>query len=326
MKLPALLLLLPGLLAAAIWPDAIGPYHRASVTAVNLQDRPVWDEYGLKESEAARYENGAQSFTTTGFRLQDSTGAMAAFQWQRPAKSTPSALAPMAAESPDSVWIVQGNYLLAFAGHKPEPAELTALFDSLRNVDTTVLPPLPTYLPEESRVANSERYITGPSALQKFAPAIPPSVAGFHFGAEAQLGVFHSPKGDMPLAIFNYPTHQIAMQKEGDFGKVPGAIVKRSGPLVAIVLSPPDPDAAERLLAKIRFEANVTRDEYVPTRRDNIGNLVINAFELIGILLVFAVVSGVMLGGIRALRRRGRGGEEADALLTLHIEQYPPKP
>jgi hypothetical protein len=130
----------------------------------------------------------------------------------------------------------------------------------------------------------------------------------------------------MTLAIFNYPTHQIAMQKEADFTKLQGAMVKRSGPLLAVVLSPADADAAERVLAQVKFQANVTRDEYVPTRRDNIGNLVINAFELIGILLAFAVVSGFALGGWRAFRRRQRGGEEADALLTLHIDQFPPKP
>ncbi|HTS65955.1 MAG TPA: DUF6599 family protein [Candidatus Acidoferrales bacterium] len=326
MKILPSLLLIPGLLGAAIWPDAIGPYHRTAVTPVTFQDRALWDEFGLKESESARYENRSDGFTVTGYRLQDTTGAMAAYQWQRPAKSVPSKLAPMAAETPDSALVVHGNYLLWFQGRKPEPAELSAVQDSLRNVDTTVLPPLAGYLPSQGLVANSERYITGPAALQKFAPAIPPSVAGFHFGAEAQMAVFHGAKGDMPLAIFNYPTHQIAMQKEGEFAKVPGAMVKRSGPLVAVVLSPPDPDAAERLLSQIRFEANVTRDEYVPTRRDNIGNLVINAFELIGILLAFAVISGFALGGFRALRRRSRGGEEADALLTLHIDQYPPKP
>ena len=122
------------------------------------------------------------------------------------------------------------------------------------------------------------------------------------------------------------PSELIAMQKAADFNKLQGAVVKRSGPLLAVVLNPPDADAAERVLAQVRFQANVTRDEYVPSRRDNIGNLVINAFELIGILLAFAVVSGLGLGGWRAFRRRQRGGEEADALLTLHIDQYPPKP
>ena len=63
----------------------------------------------------------------------------------------------------------------------------------------------------------------------------------------------------------------------------------------------------------------MTRDEYVPTRRDNIGNLLISAFVLIGILLAFSLVSGFALGGFRALRRRARHGEEADAMITLHL-------
>ena len=79
---------------------------------------------------------------------------------------------------------------------------MKTLFDGLRNVDTTVLPILPANLPAQDRVANSERYIIGPASLAKFIPAIPPSVAAFHYGAEGQLGVFHSPKGDMANGDF----------------------------------------------------------------------------------------------------------------------------
>ena len=65
----------------------------------------------------------------------------------------------------------------------------------------------------------------------------------------------------------------------------------------------------------------MTLDEYVPTRRDNIGNLVINAFILIGILLSFAVVSGLAVGGWKAFRRRGNHGEDADALVSLNLQR-----
>src|SRR5689334_7670719 len=176
MKLSALLLCLPGLIHAAIWPDTIGAFKRVSAAPVQLTDRPIWDEYGLKESESARYENGSESFTANAYRLQDPTGAMAAFQWQRPAQSTASTLAPLASETSDSATLVHGNYVLSFSGRKPEPAELTALFQSLRNVDDSSLPPLAGYLPSQDLVPNSQRYITGPNALQKFDSAIPPSV------------------------------------------------------------------------------------------------------------------------------------------------------
>jgi hypothetical protein len=320
MKFLLVALLAPGLCLGAIWPDNIGAWKRAATMQATLLDRPIWDEYGLKESEAARYENGEENFTVAGYRLQDTTGCMAAFDWQRPAKSTVSPLAPLAADTGDGLLVVHGNYLLSFTGWKPEPAELSTLFDGLRNVDATVLPSLPANLPTQDRVANSERYITGPASLAKFMPGIPPSVAAFHYGAEGQSGVFHSPKGDLGLVIFNYPTPQIARLKESEFRGIPGGnLVKRSGPLVAVVLSPLDPDAAERLLAKVKYEAVVTLDEWVPSHKDNIGNLVINAFVLIGILLSFSVVSGLAFGGLRAFRRRGNRGEEADALTTLHL-------
>jgi hypothetical protein len=318
-----LALLIPVVSQAAIWPDAIGAYHRAAIMQVGFTDRPVWDEYGLKESESAKYENGrengASSFTATAYVFQDTTGALAAFDWQRPAGSTPSKADRLAVETADGLLLAHGNYLLIFAGYKPTSEELSALTSALRNVDGTSLPALPGFFPSQGVVANSERYITGPASLQKFAPGIPPSVAAFHFGAEGQLGVFHTSRGEMALGLFSYPTHQIAMQREAEFGKIPGAMVKRSGPLVAVVLSPPDPDAAERLLSQVRYQASVTLDEYVPTRRDNIGVLVINAFKLIGILLVFCVVSGLAMGGINAFRRRGGRGDEAHALTTLHL-------
>jgi hypothetical protein len=304
----------------AIWPENLGAWKRAATMQAALFDRPLWDEYGLKESEAARYENGSENFTVTGYRLQDTTGAMAAFDWQRPAKSTSSKLAPLAAETEDGLVAVHGNYLLSFTGHKPDAAELGSLFDSLRNVDGTVLPTLPANLPAQDRVPNSERYILGPASLAKFIPAIPPSVAAFHYGAEAQFASFNAPKGGLALVIFSYPTPQIAMQKEIDFRGIPGGnLVKRSGPLVAVVLNPSDPDAAERLLAQVKYDAQVTLDQWVPSHKDNIGNLVINAFILIGILLGFSIVSGVAYGALRAFWRRGNRGEEADALTTLHL-------
>src|SRR5579883_1077483 len=80
----ALILLLPAVAAAAVWPDMLGPYHRASDAPAKLADQPLWDEFGLKNSEAAVYENGKQKFTATLYQLSDSTAGLAAFE-RRPA-------------------------------------------------------------------------------------------------------------------------------------------------------------------------------------------------------------------------------------------------
>ncbi len=316
------LLLAPAFAGAATLPPTIGAYQKGASSKASVADKAVWDEYGLKDSEKAVYQQDAKRFTATAYQLGDSTAAMAAFDWQRDPSAVVSKDGELAVETPTSVLMAYGNYLLSFDGYKPQPTELQAVVGTLRNVDTTQLPTLLNYMPVwGGRVPNTERYLLGPASLAKFAPGVPPSVAAFSLSAEALSAVFHSPKGDMTLTLFSYPTNQIAMQKAPEFQKIAGAVVKRAGPLVAVILSPPDPDAAERLLAQVRYEAAITESEYVPTQRDNIGNLVINAFVLIGIILIFFVCSGLMVGGARYLWRRGKTPEQLETMITLHLDR-----
>jgi hypothetical protein len=304
---------------AAILPDTVGAFKKASASAVALSDRSLWNEYRLKGSETAAYKNGKSAFTATAYQLGDTTSALAVFDWQRQPKATPSKAASLAAETSDSLLVAQGNYVLLFSGYKPSADELKPILDSLKNLDTTTLPSLPGYLPAENLQPNSQRYVTGPVSLERFYPGITPSAAGFNYGAEAQLGSFRTPKGDLRLAIFEYPTHQIAMQKAGDLEKLQGALVKRSGPLVGVILSPADPDAAQKVLAQVRYEAAITLDEYVPTQKDNIGDLVLTAFVLIGLLLGVSIVAGLFVGGYRRWWAKIRGKEEPEVMTTLRL-------
>jgi uncharacterized protein DUF6599 len=312
----ALALLLPALGTAAIFPDPLGTYKRVSTQAVNpTVDRAIWDEYGFRDGETARYEGPDGKFTATAYLLQDPTGALGAFEWIRPADAKPSAIAKLSAETATGTMLVHGNYLFQFEGFHPAAPLLDQLVGGLKQVDNSSLPALLDYLPSRDLGLNSERYIEGPAALQKFYPGIPPSAAAFHLSAEAHMGSFNG----MKMAIFDYPTPQIARQQTAEFQKIGGAVVKRSGPLVAVILSPPSADAAEKLLSLVRYKVDITRDERVSTRRDNIGDLVINAFILIGILLCFSVVGGLAFGGARAFLHRGPRGDEADALIVLHL-------
>ncbi len=317
-------LLLPVLASAAILPDTVGTFHRTQSGVPQLADQAIWNEYGLQQSETAAYQDSAGKFTATAYRFLDSTGAMAAFQWQSPADAKSSKAGDLAAQTPRSLLLSFGNYVLSFQGHVPTPEELMPVLNGLASVDGTPLPSLTGFFPSQELVPNSLRYILGPSSLAKFDPGIPPSVAAFHLGAEAQLGSFRGPKDPMTLAVFNYPTPQMAMQKQGDFEKLSGAVVKRSGPLVAVILSPADADAAERLLALVRYEAQITLTEHVPGAGDNPGNMLLAICTLAGIIIVFCTIAGLFVGGFRSLLLGRRKGAAADPMILLHLEERSP--
>ncbi len=296
------------LAGAAIWPEQLGRFSRTSVApAAPASERAVWDEYGFDTGEQAVYQAAGSRIKATAYRMKDSTGALAAFQWQRPAEAAPSKMAALAAATPKSLLVAYGNYLLRFDGGNPDAADLQGLYPQLPRLEQSALPALPGYVPAARRVANSERYILGPVSLERFEHRIPPAVAGFRYGAEAQFAQYRTPAGEMSLTVFSYPTPQVARERQAEMGALAGAMVKRSGPLVAAILSPPDANEAERLLAQVRYQAEISWSERVPKKGENVGTLLIAIFTLTGFLLLFCLVAGMALGGFRvALRRFGK--------------------
>ncbi|MBM3775874.1 MAG: hypothetical protein FJW37_12040, partial [Acidobacteria bacterium] len=216
-------LLSPALAAGAIWPEQFGGAPRTALEPAAAADPLLWSELGFQSGERARYGR----FAAAAWRFQDATGAMAAFQSRRPEKAARSQLATLAVETGEGALLAHGNYLLRFDGYKPKPEELAALYARLPRLEQSSLPPLMEYLPESGLVLNSGRYIIGPAGLEAFEPRVPPSVAAFHLGSEAQAGVYRTQGGDMKLAIFSYPTPQIAMERVKEFARIPGAVAKR---------------------------------------------------------------------------------------------------
>ena len=300
---------LPVLGSAALFPETLGSAHRSEIHPVSISDQALWDEYGLQASEQVSYDSGGAAYTVTGYRLQDATGALAVFQWQRGLQPKSGSVERL------------GNYVLIFQNHQPTAGELGILRGSLPRLEEGPLPSLPGYLPRSGASVSSERYVPGPVGLAKFYPGIAPATAAFHLGAEAQLADFESAGGPLKLAIFSYPTNDIARDRVAQFQKIAGAMTKRSGPLVALILAPGDPNGAERLLSQVRYQASVTEGHRFPTPKDNVGGFMVNLFELIGVLLVFCALSGLAVGGLRLILRRGGANGDGDQMISLQIEK-----
>jgi len=311
---------------APIFPDQIGVYEKSAPTTLSTPERFLYEEYGLELTEQAIYTApDKRRFTATGWRLHDSTGAMALFQLRRPSGATPAKFAPLAVSTSDGVIYAYGNYVFQFTGGQPESKDMNAFYNQLPKFENSPLPLLSQSLPLEDLEPNSERYIVGPVSLQRFAPGIPPSVAAFRFGSEGQLGMYKTPKGLMKLVIFNYPAPAMAREQAAEFQKISGAVVKRTGPLVAVVLSPPDADAAERLLGKVNYRAQVTDTEKVPVNEiKGFAGQLIGMFILAGIVIVLCIVAGLGFGGIRIFRRKILKREDPDAMTVLNIRYTVP--
>jgi hypothetical protein len=307
-------------LTAAMLPDQIGPFVKGDSQALAASDPALFQEFGFQAAERADYKSPAKRFTVSAWRLHDSTGALALFEAQRPAQSASSKLAALYAKTADGAVTSFANYVFQFSGGVPEQKDLEMLYAGLPQLDRAPLPTLISYLPQNGLIPNSERYILGPASLARYEPRIAPSLAAFHLGAEAQLARYGTPKGDLSLVIFNYPTPGIARDRQAEFLKLTGTMAKRSGPLLAVVVQPPDPDAGERVLAEVQYAGNLTLNQHVQVNQAQyLAKLFLTMFLLSGVLIGLSIIVGIGFGGFRVLRRKFRKGEDPGAFVSLRI-------
>ncbi len=305
---------------AAILPDRIGDFAKGGSKALSAPDPALYQEYGFQSGEQAQYNSDGKRFSVSAWQLHDSTGAVALFEALRPSAAKPAKISELSAKTHDAAVTAYANYVFQFAGAVPEQKDLDLLYAQLPQLDQAPLPPLIGNPPTEGLIPNSERYILGPVSLARFEPRIAPSLAAFHLGAEAQLARYRTPKGDLTLAIFSYPTPNMARERQAEFLQVPGTLASRSGPLVGVVVQPPDPDSAERLLAGVRYEGHLTLNEKVPVNQvPALARLILNIFTLSGILIALSIIVGIGFGGFRVLRRKLGKQVEEEPFLVLRI-------
>jgi hypothetical protein len=281
-------------LSAAVWHGA-----KSAVPAQPPGNPLVWKEFGLKEAERADFG----SRRVTAYLMQDVTGAVAAQEW-------------LGGTDPTATQI--GRFVLTCSGKCS-----TTLIEFQRFLPVTgsgTAPSLPTYLPQRDQIKGTERYILGPASLTEFAPAIPQGAVGLRFSPEADLIHYRTRAGEATLAVFSYPTPQIARQQADAFRKLNGAFVKRTGPLVAIATGISDRNAAWGLLNQVNYEAEVTMNEAAKRNQaKSIANMVLSIFALAGILIVFCFLSGVLFAGGRLMLRRFGLLNAGDAVIALHL-------
>lgn len=311
-------------LRGEILPEGMEEHARQKPVALKPEPTAVWKDYGFQEAEKAEYKGAKGVFTVSAWRVADATASQAVFQSMRPAEAVPAAAGKLGAKWGNSLLVAMGNYVLLFDGFTPEEETLNQLILHMPRFDHSSLPALTGFLPADGRIANSERFITGPATLEAFAPGLAPSLVGFHYGSEGQFARYQGKTGQTELLLLNYPTPQIAKDRAAAFASDrPELIVKRAGPMLGVVLKTANPDDAEKVLTQLRWEANITVNQQMPDPKgDNIGVLVVNVARFSILLIIFAVVAGAMFALMRRLGGKFSGAPagEGGQVLGLNLD------
>ncbi len=315
------------------WTQTGTPQTTTTASQADEAYPAVLNEYGFADEETATYtRDDGRKLTLKAAQFKDATGAYGAFTFYRQPAMKTEQIGTKAASANNRILFFRSNVLIdANFDHVTEmsAAELRELAGMLPSVKGSAdnLPSLPQYLPKKDAVENSARYVLGPQALMAANSPLTAEQVAFNVEPEVLSQDYTSKDGPLTLTVLDYPTPQIAAERQRALQSNSATmLVRRSGPLVAVVTGAIGSDDARALLNAVNYEAEVTWNEQTSvSKRDNIGNLIVAVFALIGIILLISLIFGVFFGGIRVVLRKFFPQKVFDRpedveIIQLHLE------
>ena len=306
----------------------------------------ILKEYGFTDLASGTFtRDDGRKLTIRAARFADASGAYGAFTYYKQPEMLSEKIGDQGSSLNNRILFYRGNVVVDALFEKLSVMSAAELRD-LANViplpqgGARNLPPLPTYLPRQTYVKNSAKYIMGPLTLDKLGSPLPVEMVDFGAGAEVVEGTYRGAGGEGTLMLISYPTPQIASdhlhrieqahQPNAQAGQpavvAMGAFAqKRSGPLVAVATGTFTQNEAENLVNQVHYDADVTWNENTFfDKKNNVANLLWNAVLLCGALMGITLVAGVAFGGARvALKRllpQQNQGPEQD-FISLNIDE-----
>jgi hypothetical protein len=319
----ALVICLAFSLSAEVLPHRVGTARQTrEMGSVPMQapDSEAFKEFGFVWSEAGEYRSPKAKGTLSMYRMKDATGALAAWDWLRPADAHRCQLADHCAAWGNTILVNDANYVLEFRGLSPTKADMQSLVSALPDRHPSDLPPVLNFVPLKDLVPNSARYILGLASLGSVAPELVGAKPGFENGAEAHYTAYRVHGGTVKLVLFDYPSPEMARIHTVDFKVVPGTQVKRSGVLVAVILPGATERQGEAVLDQVKYQAKILWNEPPPPNPvPTLYKLLVNIIVVSLILIALALTAGIIYGMMRLYRRRFGTLEEDEAMTTLHL-------
>lgn len=282
--------------------------------AVDSADAAVLNEYGFTDYATATYTRNGRSMQVKAVRFKDSSGAYGAFTFYAQPQMQKEDIGDRGLSNNERVLFYRGNILVEVHLEQVtamSASDLRALAEALPRPkgENSVPPNLPGYLPKESLVANTDRYIEGRVALARLGVPIPAELIDFSKGPDVEFAKYAAHDGRANLTMVSYPTPQIAAErlKAWQAASLPGGpfYFRRSGPLLVAVNGNVSEAEAHSLLGAVNYDADVTWNQAARRgRNEDQAGFIVALILLVIIVLVIALIIGLAFGGLRLWAKR----------------------
>jgi hypothetical protein len=336
----------------SILPKAFGGWHltAAAQTSTNSEsadptNAALLKEYGFKDFEGGTYTRAdGRKLKIKAARFEDASGAYGAFTFYKMPQMLNERIGDQGASLNERVLFYRGNILVDAVFQQlsaMSAAELRELAEALPKPGGSIanLPGLPAYLPKESYLKNTAKYVVGPLALEANGAPLPVKYVDFSKGAEVVLGGYNLSGTRATLMLISYPTPQIAATELKQIELAQQAhqldsivTAKRTGPILVLASGSISSGDAKSLVSDVNYDADITWNERTNfTRRDNAANLIVGVILLAAIVCGISIVAGIAFGGFRVAIKRLLPGKVFDRpedveFISLHLSDRTEKP
>ena len=310
--------------STAILPDIFAGYQKSAdkiskdPAAADPANARALVEYGMQELESATYTRDDRHMSVKAIRFNDASGAYGAFTFYKTPEMQTEKIGDQASSNNDRVLFYRGNVLVSVDLDRVTPTSAGDLRElasdiALPSAQARNLPTLPLFLPKNGYVRNSVKYVEGPEALASVGSPLSAKEIDFSSSPEVAVAQYSLDDGNATMEIISYPTPAIAetrlkaMEAAHPQGAdaQPQFLLKRSGPLVAVVTGAIAPRGAKILIGSVNYDATVTWNEATPQGKNgDVGSLLVGVIVLVGVILGLALVAGIAFGGVRVILRR----------------------
>ena len=336
----------------SILPQAFGGWHLTAPAqisnnseAADPTNAAILKEYGFTDFAGGTYSRtDGRKLKIKAARFEDASGAYGAFTFYKMPQMLNERIGDQGASLNERVLFYKGNILVDAVFQQlsaMSAAELRELADAIPRPGGSIanLPGLPAYLPKESYVKNTAKYIVGPVGLEATGAPLPVKYVDFSKGAEVVLGAYDLSGARARLMLISYPTPQIAATQLKQIESAQQAhqldsivTAKRTGPILVLASGPVSSGDAKSLVSDVNYDADVTWNERTNfTRRDNAANLIVGVILLAAIVCGLSIVAGIAFGGFRLAIKRLLPGKVFDRpedveFISLHLSDKAEKP